>query len=106
MRVGVKSMLLLIAGYAVLITAFAVAIDRWLHLFEDAVTLETSNLLAREAAALLSERTLGALAAPDGTSRTLLRERLQDMTLLSEAVSSITVVDRDRQAAGSARSPA
>src|SRR2546426_645361 len=92
MRVGVKSMLLLIAGYAVLITAFALGIDRWLHGFEGAVTLETSHLLAREEAALLSERTLGALAAPDGTSRTLLRERIQDLTLLSEVVSSITAV--------------
>src|SRR6266496_3725936 len=51
MRVGVKSMLLLIAGYAVLITAFALGIDRWLHGFEDEVTLETSHLLAREEAA-------------------------------------------------------
>ncbi len=105
MRVGGKSLLLVVAGYAVLIAAFAVAIDRWLHLFEDAVTLETSNLLAREAAALLSERTLGALAAPDGTSRALLRERIQDMTLLSEVVSSITVVDRDGKVVASDRRP-
>jgi signal transduction histidine kinase len=104
-RVGGKSLLLVVAGYAVLIAAFAVAIDRWLHLFEDAVTLETSNLLAREAAALLSERTLGALAAPDGTSRTLLRERIQDMTLLSEVVSSITVVDREGKVVASDRRP-
>jgi signal transduction histidine kinase len=104
-RVGGKSLLLVVVGYAVLIAAFAVAIDRWLHLFEDAVTLETSNLLAREAAALLSERTLGALAAPDGTSRTLLRERIQDMTLLSEVVSSITVVDRDGKVVASDRRP-
>ena len=34
MRVGGKSLLLVVAGYAVLIAAFAVAIDRWLHLFE------------------------------------------------------------------------
>lgn len=42
MRVGVKGMLLLVAGYAVLIAAFAVGIDRWLHDFEDSVTLTTS----------------------------------------------------------------
>lgn len=105
MRVGGKSLLLVLAGYAVLIVGFAFGIDRWLHLFEDAVTLETSNLLAREAAALLSERTMGALAAPDGTSRTLLRERIQDMTLLSEVVSSITVVDRDGKVVASDRRP-
>ena len=105
MRVGGKSLLLVVVGYAVLIAAFAVAIDRWLHLFEDAVTLETSNLLAREAAALLSERTLGALAAPDGASRTLLRERIHDMTLLSEVVSSITVVDREGKVVASDRRP-
>lgn len=105
MRVGIKSLLLVVTGYAVLIAAFAIGIDRWLHLFEDAVTLETSNLLAREAAALLSERTLGALAAPDGTSRTLLRERIHDMTLLSEVVSSITVVDHDGKVVASDRRP-
>lgn len=105
MRVGVKSMLLLIAGYAVLITLFALGIDRWLHSFEDAVTLETSHLLAREEAAILSERTLGALAAPDGTSRTLLRERIQDLTLLSEVVSSITVVDREGKVVASDQRP-
>lgn len=52
-------------------------------------------MLAREQAALLSERTFGAFAAPDGKSRKLLRERIEDFTLLSEVVSSITVVDRD-----------
>src|SRR6266571_687239 len=106
MRVGVKSMLLLIAGYAVLITAFALGIDRWLHGFEDAVTLETSHLLAREEAALLSERTLEALAAPDGASRTLLRERIEDLTLLSEVVSSVTVVDREGKVVASDQRPA
>lgn len=105
MRVGVKGMLILVAGYTVLIGAFAVGIDRWLHDFEDSITLSTSQLLAREQAALLSERTLGAFAAPDGKSRKLLRERIEDFTLLSEVVSSITVVDRDGLVVASDKKP-
>jgi len=95
MRIGIKNMLLIMTGYAVLIVAFALGIDRWLHNFEDTATQETVHLLAREQAALLSERTFAALQAPDGTSRTLLRRRLEDMILLSDMVSSISVVDRE-----------
>lgn len=94
-RLDVKSLILLVGGYAVLITAFAAGIDRWLHGFESAVVLETARLVAREQAALLSDWSFGALERPDARSRAMLRTRIEDLTQLSEVVSSITVVDRD-----------
>lgn len=105
MRVGVKGMALIVTVYALLIATFAVAVNRWLRDFENAATIETSHLLAREQAGLLSARTLGALAAPDGRSRALLRERIEDLTLLSEVVSSITVVDEQGKVVASDSKP-
>lgn len=105
MRLGVKSMLLMLLGYSLLIAAFAFGVDRWLRAFETDVTSETASLLARENAALLSERTYGALEARDSESRQLLRERVHDLTLLSETVSSITVVDAEGRVVASDRLP-
>lgn len=93
MRLGVKASLLLLAGYGLLLAAFALGVDRWLRAFEDATTAETVRLLAREQAGILSERTYEALLVPDGDSHRRLRERLQDVLLLSEMVKSVTVVD-------------
>jgi signal transduction histidine kinase len=106
MRLGAKSMLLLLVAYASVIIAFAVGVDRWLHGFEDGAARETSRLLARENAAILSERTLGALEAPDEKSRALLRARIEDVVLLSEVVRSITVVDGEGRVVASDRLPA
>jgi signal transduction histidine kinase len=92
MRLGVKSMLLMLTAYAFLIGAFGITIDRWLHGFEDTVVVETLKLLAREKTALLSERALGAFAADDDDSFALLRERIEDLSVLTEFPSSITVV--------------
>jgi signal transduction histidine kinase len=85
-------MLLMLAAYALLIGAFGIIIDRWLHGFEDTVVLETLKLLSREKAALLSERALGAFVADDLTSFASLQERIEDLALLTEFPSSITVV--------------
>jgi signal transduction histidine kinase len=93
-RLGVKSLILLLGGYGVLITVFAAGIDRWLHGFENTVVLETSRLLAREQAALLADWSFGALDRPDQKSRAMLRTRIEDLTQLSQVVASITVVDR------------
>jgi signal transduction histidine kinase len=105
-RIGVRNLLLLLAGYAALIAAFAIGIDRWLHSFEETVVLETSRLIAQEKAGLLADRSLSALEMPDGRSRDGLRQRIQDLTLLSEIVSSISVVDRDGRVVASDRWPA
>jgi signal transduction histidine kinase len=88
-------MILLLSGYGVLITAFAAGIDRWLHGFENTVVQETSRLLAREQAALLADWSFGALERPDRKSREMLRTRIEDLTLLSQVVASVTVVDRE-----------
>jgi signal transduction histidine kinase len=93
MRLGVKASLLLSAGYVLLLAAFALGVDRWLRAFEDATTSETVRLLAREQAGILSERTYEALLVPDGASHRRLRERVEDVLLLSEIVKSVTVVD-------------
>jgi signal transduction histidine kinase len=93
MRLGAKSVLLMAGVYGILIAAFAVGIDRWLRSFESEVALQASGLLARETAAMLSERTYGALQAPDAKALALLRERVQDLSLLSQIASSISVVD-------------
>jgi len=113
MRLGVKNMLLMLAAYALLIGAFGVGIDRWLHGFEDTVLLETLKLLAREKAALLSDRAQGALGFEDEESRALLQQRIEDLVLVSELASSITIVNAegrvvasDRSSLGETRTPA
>jgi signal transduction histidine kinase len=105
MRLGMTSMLLMVVGYAILIAAFALGVDRFLRGFEETITGETAALIARETTALVSERSLGALEAPGGVARTRLRDRIQDLTLLSEVVSSITVVDKNGQVVASDRNP-
>src|SRR5262245_32099617 len=105
MRLGVKASLFLAAGYALLLAAFAFGVDRWLRSLEDATTRETVRLLAREQAAILSERTYEALLVPDGASRARLRERVEDVVLMSEVLSSITVVDAQGKVVASDRWP-
>jgi signal transduction histidine kinase len=105
MRLGARNMLVMVAGYCLLIGAFAVGIDRWLRSFENEVALRTAGLLARETAAILSERSYGALQAPDPESRALLRERVQDLSLLSELASAISVVDGEGHVVASDRWP-
>jgi signal transduction histidine kinase len=106
MRLGAKNMLLMLVGYCVLIGAFAVGIDRWLRSFENEIALQTASLLARETAAILSVRTYGALQTPDERSRALLRERVQDLSVLSEVASAISVIDAEGRVVASDRWPA
>jgi signal transduction histidine kinase len=94
------------AGYCLLIGAFAVGIDRWLRSFEKEVALKAAGLLARETAAILSERTYAALLDPDPRARALLRDRVQDLSLLSELASSISVIDAEGRVVASDRWPA
>jgi signal transduction histidine kinase len=94
------------AGYCLLIGAFAVGIDRWLRSFEKEVALKAASLLARETAAPLSERTYAALLDPDPRALALLRDRVQDLSLLSELASSISVIDAEGRVVASDRWPA
>jgi signal transduction histidine kinase len=106
MRLGTKNLLWMVLGYCLLIGAFALGINRWLRSFENEVVQQTAGVLARETAAMLSERTYGALQGADERSRALLRERVQDLSLLSELVSSISVVDGEGRVLASDHWPA
>lgn len=105
MRLGAKGLLLLVSGYLVLIAAFAFSVNRWLHSFEDAVVLKAARLLAQEETALLADRSLAALEMPDEKSRAYLNQKVQDLTLLSEIVDSISVMDRNGRVIASDRWP-
>ena len=94
MRLGLKSMLLMVGGYCLLIGAFAFGVDRWLRAFENEVALQTASLLARETAALLSERTYAALLAPDAQARALLREPSARRAVQSLATMSSSTGER------------
>jgi len=93
MRLGIKSTLLLLSGYAVLVAAFALGVDRWLRGFENVVIAHSARLVAGEKVALLSDRSTEALLLGDAGSRTRLHERIADVALLSDVVSSISVMD-------------
>lgn len=93
MRLDVKAALLLFTGYIVLMAALAFGVDRWLEAAEAEMTEATVRLLAREATAQMVDRIYAALETPNAFSRRQLREKMQDLVLLSETVSSVVVVD-------------
>jgi two-component system, NtrC family, sensor histidine kinase HydH len=93
MRLDVKAALLLLTGYVLLMAALAFGVDRWLEAAETEMTEATVRLLAREATAQIVDRIYAALETPNAFSRLQLRERIQDLVLLSESVSSVVVVD-------------
>jgi signal transduction histidine kinase len=95
MRLGLKNSLGLLAAYLLLMLAFGLGIHEWVGSVEERLNADTARLIAREHASLVFERSLETLQFPDAESRRRLRERIQDLTHLSEAVSSLTLVDRD-----------
>ena len=101
MKLGLKSTLGVLAGYLLLMAAFALGMDHWLRSLEERLSADTVRLLAREQANLIVERSLETLKYPDAGSQQRLRQRIQDLTLLSEVVSSLAVVDRDGQVVAS-----
>ena len=105
MRLSLKSTLVLLVVYAVLVVALAFGTEHWLRHLEEAVTANTVELLAREQTALLAERSFETLASPDSNSRRRISERIHDLTLLSEVVSSITLVDAAGKVAASDELP-
>jgi signal transduction histidine kinase len=96
-RLGLKSLLGLFAGYLLLMLAFALGLQHWLGSLEERLSADTARLIAREQASLVVERSLELLHYRDADARRRLRERIQDLTLVSEVVSSVAVVDRDGQ---------
>jgi signal transduction histidine kinase len=97
MKLGLKSTLGLFAGYFALIVAFALGLQTWLRSLEARLGDDTVRLIAREQANLVLERSLETLRYPDADSRRRLRERIRDLTLLSEVVSSLAVIAADGQ---------
>ena len=95
MKLGLKSTLGLFAGYFALIVAFALGLQHWLRSLETRLGEDTVRLIAREQANLVLERSLETLRYPDADSRRRLRERIRDLTLLSEVVSSLAVIAAD-----------
>jgi signal transduction histidine kinase len=93
MRLDVKAAFLLFTGYILLMAALAFGVDQWLEAAETEMTEATVRLLAREATAQIVDRIYAALETPNAFSRRQLRERMQDLVLLSETVSSVVVVD-------------
>jgi len=93
MRLLVKGTLGLAVAYLVLLGAMAVGVERSLRSLEADLSSETVRLLAREQANLVIERSMETLRDPDADSRRRLHERIEDLTVLSEVVTSLSVVD-------------
>ena len=93
MKLGLKSALALAAAHLVLVVALAVGVERSLRSLEETLSADTVRLLAREQANLVFERSVAALRYPDADSRRRLHERIEDLTVLSEVVTSLAVVD-------------
>ncbi len=93
MKLGLKSALGLAAVLLALVAPLAIGLERTLHSLEEQLSADTVRLLAREQANLVFERSVSALLYPDADSRRLLQERIQDLTVLSEVVTSLAVVD-------------
>ncbi len=93
MRLGLKSALGLAAAYLVLVAALSVVLERSLRSLEETLSADTVRLLASEQANLVFERSVAALRHPGAASRRRLQERIEDLTMLSEVVTSLVLVD-------------
>jgi signal transduction histidine kinase len=100
-KLGLKSALGLAVAHLLIVGALAVGLERTLRSLEDELATNTVRLLAREQANLVFERSVAALQFPDANSRRLLHERIQDLTVLSEVVTSLAVVDAGGQVVAS-----
>ena len=93
MKLGLKSALGLVVAHLALVVCVAVGLERTLRSLEEQLSADTVRLLAREQANLVFERSVAALLYPDADSRRRLHERIQDVTELSEVLTSLSVVD-------------
>ncbi len=107
MSLGVKTTLLAIAVYAALLAGLGWSLERGLAALDARAAGKTIGLIARERAAPLVDYALGVFQMPDETARRLLREKIEDVVMLSELASSVTIVRQDGQVMASDRpSPA
>ncbi len=93
MKLGLKSALGLAVAHLVLVVCVAVGLERMLRSLEEELSADTVRLLASEQANLVFERSVAALQFPDADSKRRLHERIEDLTMLSEVVTSLSVVD-------------
>jgi signal transduction histidine kinase len=94
-KLGLESALGLAVGHLVLVGGLAVGLERTLRSLEKQLSADAVRLLAGEQANLVFERSVAALQYPDADSRRRLHERIEDLTMLSEVVTSLSVVDAD-----------
>jgi signal transduction histidine kinase len=92
-KLGLESALGLAVGHLALVGALAVGLERTLRSLEEQLSADAVRLLAAEQANLVFERSVAALQYPDADSRRRLHERIEDLTMLSEVVTSLAVVD-------------
>ena len=95
MKLGLESALGLAVGHLVLVGGLAVGLERTLRSLEKQLSADAVRLLAGEQANLVFERSVAALQYPDADSRRRLHERIEDLTMLSEVVTSLSVVDAE-----------
>jgi signal transduction histidine kinase len=93
MKVSIKGAIGLALAHMALVLALAVGFERTLRSLENQLSTDTVRLIAREQANLVHERSVATLLYPDADSRRRLHERIEDLTLLSEVVTSLAVVD-------------
>ena len=93
MKLGLDNALGLAAGHLALVGALAVGLEWRLRSLEEQQSADAVRLLAGEQANLVFERSVAALQYPDADSRRRLHERIEDLTMLSEVVTSLAVVD-------------
>jgi signal transduction histidine kinase len=93
MKLSLKSALGLAAILLALVAALAFGLERTVRSLEDQLSADTVRVLAREQGNLVFERSVSALLYPDADSRRLLHERIRDLTVLSEVMTSLAVVD-------------
>jgi hypothetical protein len=92
-KLGLDNALGLAAGHLALVGALAVGLEWRLRSLEEQQSADAVRLLAGEQANLVFERSVAALQYPDADSRRRLHERIEDLTMLSEVVTSLAVVD-------------
>ncbi len=102
-RLGLDNALGLAAGHLALVGALAVGLEWRLRSLEEQQSADAVRLLAGEQANLVFDRSVAALQYPDADSRRRLHERIEDLTMLSEVVTSLAVVDAEGRVVASER---
>jgi len=93
-RLLVSGSVVLALAYLGLLVLVALEVDRSLGVLERQLSSDTVEVLAREHANLVVERSIETLRDRSPGARRRLNERIEDLTALSQVVTSLAVVDR------------